>query len=487
MNIIDYLYIDVADSDVAQSRRLKDSSARSNSETRSYYTNDDSNKREKIHSYFNHFSNYNTFFIDINKTKQYIDLFEKNVLPHENAFINDLSGFRLAIANFRTYLNISKLRIPEMMLTGDDKRYLKFDNNNLDLKKFRDLICGRITKIVVSKETDNKFVLWLELDPNYRAYFETKGSTLSKNQIEKPERIKGGINRIYYGTPGSGKSFLVKKIFEEQIDNITFRTTFYPDYSNSDFVGQILPRVNINDEVFYEFTPGPFSLSLKCAYENPNKRVVLIIEEINRGNASAIFGEIFQLLDRDSSGNSIYNVSIVMLNDWLKINGIEIDSIIIPSNMTIIATMNTSDQNIFTLDTAFKRRWEFELVSNDFSKKDYSKWFDWFIPGSNYTWKEFVSIVNDHILINNKVTMNNEDKRLGVYFISEKELCQQSNDSNSDKKYEFANKVLMYIWEDVAKIDRDNWFVENIQSFENLVDEFIISSLEVFFVLFPNK
>jgi len=132
------------------------------------------------------------------------------------------------------------------------------------------------------------------------------------------------------------------------------RIIFHPDYTYSDFVGQILPRVNEDSSVSYEFTPGPFTNILKKAYLNPEKEYFLIIEEINRGNAPAIFGDIFQLLDRNKDGASEYEITN---NDVANIiYGDKNHKVSIPSNMSILCTMNTSDQNVFTLDTAFQRR-----------------------------------------------------------------------------------------------------------------------------------
>ncbi|MFI3329994.1 MAG: AAA family ATPase, partial [bacterium] len=176
--------------------------------------------------------------------------------------------------------------------------------------------------------------------------------------------LTSGQNLIVYGTPGCGKSYHVKNEILLGRKNNVYRTTFFLDYTNTDFVGQILPVVN-GDKVTYEFTPGPFALALKQAIANPNEEVALVIEELNRGNAASIFGDIFQLLDRDDTGTSEYSINNVNLQKYLtKELNKDIPSIVIPSNMSLIATMNTSDQNVFTLDTAFKRRWNFKKLKN---------------------------------------------------------------------------------------------------------------------------
>ncbi len=304
--------------------------------------------------------------------------------------------------------------------------------------------------------------------------------------------IPGGYNMIYYGTPGCGKSHKVNDEYDEENGfekDLVHRVTFHPEYSNSDFVGQILPKTTPNEQVKYDFQPGPFSIALLDAFNNPDKKVCLIIEEINRGNASAIFGDIFQLLDRDELGKSIYEIDNEPIKKYLEENEIHIDKIFIPSNMWIIATMNTSDQNVFTLDTAFKRRWRMKRIPNKFDmSKDYDKKLSkMYIPGSSYTWEQFVDLVNAAIIKNNLTGLNSEDKQLGVYFVTENELSFTPLNQDKDIIDKFIEKVLLYIWDDVAKIDPTLWFNDNINSFDELVDEYFKNSLRVFKELFKDQ
>lgn len=176
------------------------------------------------------------------------------------------------------------------------------------------------------------------------------------NSFVSDFEIKGQAkNLVVFGTPGCGKSYYVNntllKDYPDQSDNTkerVFRTTFYQDYTNTDFVGQILPYIEYNEKkeekVTYKFTPGPFALSLKEAVLNRNEEVALVIEELNRGNAPAIFGDIFQLLDRNQDGISEYAITNIHLRDWLnnEIEGASFDKIKIPGNLNIFATMNTS-------------------------------------------------------------------------------------------------------------------------------------------------
>lgn len=309
----------------------------------------------------------------------------------------------------------------------------------------------------------------------------------SEEQNGDTEIIKNAYNMIYYGTPGCGKSYKVNKEFNDT-DYSVYRTTFHPEYSNSDFVGQIIPKSE-NGEIKYEFQEGPFTLSLCEALKNPTKKVCLIIEEINRGNASAIFGDIFQLLDRNNDGSSVYNINNEPIRNYLNKNDVNIEKIYIPSNMWIIATMNTSDQNVFTLDTAFKRRWRMHRIINEFNKeKSYdNKLASMYIPGSSYTWEEFITTINKEIMRKNPTGLNSEDKQLGVYFVTENELSVIPVNSDKESMDKFIEKVLLYIWDDVAKLDPTMWFDDSISSFDDLIKSYYNNRLRIFKDLFKDQ
>lgn len=306
-------------------------------------------------------------------------------------------------------------------------------------------------------------------------------------KFNENEQITGAYNMIYYGTPGCGKSFKVNKDFSEDKYSV-YRTTFHPEYSNSDFVGQIIPKTE-NNEIKYEFQAGPFTLALCEAIKDPSKRVCLIIEEINRGNASAIFGDIFQLLDRQNDGSSVYSINNEPVKNYLNQNNINIDRITIPSNMWIIATMNTSDQNVFTLDTAFKRRWRMHRIINKFNKNEAydNKLASMFVPGSSYTWEDFITIVNSAIMKKNPTGLNSEDKQLGIYFVTEDELSMISVNNDKDLMDKFIEKVLLYIWDDVAKLDPTLWFNDDINSFDELVKSYYDNKLRIFKDMFKDQ
>lgn len=273
-----------------------------------------------------------------------------------------------------------------------------------------------------------------------------------------------GQNVIFYGVPGCGKSHEIKKILEGVDTKYYKRILFHPEYSYSDFVGQLKPVVK-SSHITYDFVPGPFIEILQDAYSDAENNYFLIIEEINRGNAPAIFGDLFQLLDRDDNGESeysIYNKEIIRyLNKWKRPEEYR-DNIRIPKNLTIFATMNTCDQNVFTLDTAFKRRWRMSRIKNDTDLfPEWSIAFD----AKMFTWKKFAAAVNDAILNNCNDGTAAEDKQLGAYFVKQ-------NDVQNDVR-RFAEKVLMYLWDDVTKYDKSQLFdTKNYKTLDMVIDGF---------------
>lgn len=298
----------------------------------------------------------------------------------------------------------------------------------------------------------------------------------SENNIS--QRVTGGTNILLYGVPGSGKSHKITTEYCNDESRME-RLVFHPDYMNTDFVGQILPVVKENGDITYSFVPGPFTRILKKAIGNPTKHFYLIVEELNRGNAPGIFGEIFQLLDRDKNGTSVYGINNSVIAE--EVYGDKTKQIRIPSNLSLLATMNTADQNVFTLDTAFQRRWTMEMIENDVEASDYAGYF---IADSQYTWSIFNSVVNNQILETSNQTLSSEDKRMGAYFISSKILNKEyiqelpSNDEQvlnefNEKNKRFAEKVLKYLWDDAFKFNRGALFnVNEFASLEAIIKHF---------------
>lgn len=288
---------------------------------------------------------------------------------------------------------------------------------------------------------------------------------ITESENVRVQRLTGAENILLYGVPGAGKSHKIAKEYCSDSRRIE-RVVFHPDYTYSDFVGQILPRV-VDDKLRYVFTAGPFTKMLKKAWNDPGHHYYLIIEEINRGNAPAIFGEIFQLLDRkelgeypeDVVGESVYGISNYDVAN--EVYGDSEHEVLIPSNMFVIATMNTADQNVFTLDTAFQRRWKMEHIPNKFVFEEGKHALD-VIQGSAVNWGTFATVVNDVIMEINQDTSSAEDKRLGAYFVKTNELSQEI----------FAEKVLKYLWDDAFKMDKDAVFDSKFKTLDAIIETY---------------
>lgn len=265
-------------------------------------------------------------------------------------------------------------------------------------------------------------------------------------QSEFAHTSSPALQKIYFGNPGSGKSY---KVETETKGKKVFRTTFHPDSDYSTFVGTYKPESD-GDTIRYAFVPQTFTNAYIEAYKDIDTPVYLIIEEINRGNCAQIFGDLFQLLDRGSDGYSEYSINADKdLRDYIRCelatyNGIDTNTepegikdgkLRLPPNLHILATMNTSDQSLFPMDSAFKRRWDWEYVPIQY-KGATSDSFTITLSDKKFRWIDFLKAVNDRI----RRTTESEDKQLGNYFIK----------SDIDEK-EFKSKVMFYLWSEVCK------------------------------------
>lgn len=249
--------------------------------------------------------------------------------------------------------------------------------------------------------------------------------------------------KIYFGTPGSGKSWTIKQQYEQDESKV-FRTTFHPDTDYASFVGCYKPVKDKEDEkkIVYEFVPQAFTDAYVAAWSDLEHPYYLIIEEINRGNCAQIFGDLFQLLDRNKDGYSEYPIKADHdLKDYLVEHlpedneGIRDGKLCLPPNLSIIASMNTSDQSLFPMDSAFKRRWSWEYVPIDYENAESGE-FEITIGGESYNWHKFLKAVNEKI----KAVTSSEDKQMGNFFIK-----------NSVDEKKFCDKVMFYLWSEVGK------------------------------------
>ena len=321
----------------------------------------------------------------------------------------------------------------------------------------------------------------LQIEPGFEQYFDYPlpnpqlypniKSLAEINSELKMTRSTYALQQIFYGAPGTGKSHRIKeqlRALNVPKENI-FRTTFHPDSDFSTFVGAYKPTMKrqyrydgkvkakyyedddlagakkdeiiIDKVIQYDFVPQTFIKAYVRAYQT-NENVYLIIEEINRGNCAQIFGDLFQLLDRDENGVSEYTIKAdadirAYLEDVLGCDseGIKDGELCLPSNLYIYATMNTSDQSLFPIDSAFKRRWDWEYEPIKYKNAG------WVIDinGNQFSWTSFQKEVNNRIF----ESTNSEDKMLGDFFV-------KPYDGIITEKL-LLNKILFYLWNDVCK------------------------------------
>jgi hypothetical protein len=301
---------------------------------------------------------------------------------------------------------------------------------------------------------------------------------IGRTSLAKPKSLHlGPLQKITYGAPGTGKSHSIEEVVCASPD--TVRTTFHPDSDYATFVGCYKPTMErvkktyvlegkeaevkdagnnpvYEDRIVYSFVPQAFTK----AYVQAWRKMVsagdgeiapqfLVIEEINRGNCAQIFGDLFQLLDRDGSNYSKYAIeadSDLATHIAKELSGTatgipdEIRSgkiLKLPPNLYIWATMNTSDQSLFPMDSAFKRRWEWEYIPI----KDAGKSWKIVADGASFPWWDFIDTVNGYILN----TLKSEDKQLGYFF------ARPDKGGTAISAAKFVNKVLFYLYNDVFK------------------------------------
>ena len=310
------------------------------------------------------------------------------------------------------------------------------------------------------------------IEGNIRDSLSRALKLLNGHKLNSPASLNEPKQIIYFGAPGTGKSHEVKKQtgelleYGEEVDlpNV-FRTTFHPDTDYASFVGCYKPTMKQtskeektltgkDEEIVYEYVPQVFADAYAYAYNNPDKPTYLVIEEINRGNCAQIFGDLFQLLDR-KNGKSEYKIkadkdlvkylSEAKDKDGQDIltdkEGIKDGKLCLPPNLNILATMNTSDQSLFPMDSAFKRRWEWEYVPINYNTEIKSGAFDITIGDKSYSWVKFIEEVNKHIF---DLTQS-EDKQMGNFFIK-----------HSVDEKEFKSKVMFYLWYEVLRDETGN-------------------------------
>ena len=337
--------------------------------------------------------------------------------------------------------------------------FKQFESNGVFTKLVRQILLPNSSyKISLYKNEDGEYAAFWLIGFNWLNDFEadSSGEHIENPQAPKKEPdLSLNLQQIYYGAPGTGKSYKINEI-TKSTKNFT-RTTFHPDSDYSTFVGCYKPTMEPTGtivggkeqtKISYSYVAQAFLQAYTAAWKNTSEPYYLIIEEINRGNCAQIFGDLFQLLDRDENGMSSYgitpdkDIANYLRKEFAKseIENADIkngNTMMLPSNLYILATMNTSDQSLFPIDSAFKRRWDWEYVPiEDAGKKHYIK-----VGNKKYDWWTFIDTINNSI---DHIT-GSEDKKMGYWFVK-----PQNNDREITAK-QFVGKVLFYLWNDVYK------------------------------------
>lgn len=364
-----------------------------------------------------------------------------------------------------------------------------FKQNGWKLKKYKESLVYKAYTTEelqnITKDFDKDLNALINIYKEFMVNSTTETADSDNPSQDKEQNPDMPLQTIYFGSPGTGKSFMIKeKILNGTDESFIFRTTFHPDTDYASFVGCYKPTTydtqvrtgmstgertaeisSPKTHIVYKFVPQTFTNAYVKAWLNPTKNVYLVIEEINRGNCAQIFGDIFQLLDRDDNGVSEYPIKADIdlakyLQEELGLNhtGIAQGKIKLPSNLSILATMNTSDQSLFPMDSAFKRRWEWKYVPTNVTgdkkkilkveSKEKTELFNRTqekkvlrLGMYEYDWSAFLEKINKCITD----ATHSDDKQLGFWFV------KTPKDSNVINVETFVSKVIFYLWSDVFK------------------------------------
>lgn len=437
--------------------------------------------------------------------------------------------FKSLCNEYEKYTNKNiELKLSEVSTRGDRKAYVNGENGRSQIKDFfiKDL------QLTVENNSEDYFGVYKSNLGEYYLYFIPRPlyenfikmfTSLAPNvsvqaSTDKSNSQKGVLQQIFYGAPGTGKSHTIK---EETKEEDVIRITFHPDTDYSSFVGAYKPTTALlpicdelgqpmkigstvlhKEQIVYEFVAQSFLQAYVNAWKKYDKddKQYLVIEEINRGNCAQIFGDLFQLLDRNDYGFSDYPIKAdadmkrqlqkafagLAIEQSDKINAIyegkdivsqvlNGDILLLPNNLYIWATMNTSDQSLFPIDSAFKRRWDWTYMPISNAEKHWVIGVD----GNNYDWWQFLEKINEKI----GSTTNSEDKKLGYFF------CKAQNGIISAKA--FVGKVIFYLWNDVFKdyefvdaifndVDGSKLSFEKFYTSEGLMSEIVEGKVELF-------
>ena len=416
---------------------------------------------------------------------KYIDIFNRNEdfgisISNLSDFINTVSQYKKSISqdielqDDTLILKTERLKDFSTSLTNEPYYFA--------INAYPAVILAKKEGYKIDSSDFEKKLAAGKSNKNIQAFVRFLKGLRAANFPQRSKIIIDPLQRIYYGAPGTGKSNEIKLMTGNGTfsKNYTLRTTFHPDSDYSSFVGAYKPIWN-GEKIIYVFRPQSFLRAYIEAWKHPEHNVALVIEEINRGNCAQIFGDIFQLLDRERTGLSKYPIEAdIDMQNYLKGEFVNIESIYtedqiqainkyyanhydtafddikngiiltLPKNLSLLATMNTSDQSLFPMDSAFKRRWEWQYMPIKNAHKN------WKIQLDNshelIDWWEFLNRIN--MVISDLTT--SEDKQLGYFFCQPDEYQIKPNgDENAQPDLitakHFVGKVIFYLWNDVFK------------------------------------
>lgn len=423
----------------------------------------------------------------------YIDMFQRDPLSllKKKGVKADYSNFLDSVKAFKVIKN----RVPKIDYDIKNNRLILLlgnlkNNQNMTNEPYYyifdvlPIICLAINEGVTID--DSAILKWWG---SYSTKFTNKNMSLFIEWLKKVKKTESNtVQKIYFGAPGTGKSYSVDTYLNRLNipESQRFRTTFHAEYSYSDFIGQIIPGRKYNEktkqyDVVYEFDEGVFVKALNEAYLDLSKNVYLIVEEMSRGNVASIFGDVFQLLDREltgcGKGYSKYGIRNTNISDCMPL--LNSDIVKLPPNLHILGTVNTNDQNVFTIDTAFKRRFQWQYIGTAPVKdKLTSKYINNPVISlyrnkkndfESVHWTDLYGVLNVFISDTRYLGLG-EDKQVGPFFIDFRNLSKKAADG------EIRNKLFNYLWSDISGTgniyDQHNLFNKNITSFAKLYQSF---------------
>lgn len=472
--------------------------------------------KQQYDTFFNNFDSTNTYQLKKDNLLDYLKYARLEYVAHKCNEYKALNSEYHA-EKVKQVLEMSDLIPLKISSYEDPKRYyIRTDEIDKVIKaNFNEFIRGialpKITDVVITKDDSGVFTFELVLNDERICQKDTDTGDLSLEEsvVSPSEPLDKPYQRIFFGAPGTGKSYKLNEEANTYFGKNYARVTFHPSYMYGNFVGSFKPFVkrlttldgelkrdddgNTQETITYQYVAGVLMQQIVKAYKNADQNYLLVIDEINRANVASVFGDVFQLLDRDSNGYSEYEITTSKeLQDYLKVElanvtldgvlnarlGADFSSLVLPPNLYIWATMNSADQGVMPMDTAFRRRWDFTYIgvneAADSNKDEFLEYEFKVDENNKANWDLFRRKINRKL----STLGIPEDKLLGSYFIGKQILETKDLDTITNV---IKNKVLMYLYEDAAKPFRSLLFAEDkFNTYSIVCDNFTLNALELF-------